>query len=42
MNQMLQEKILDKYKVQLEIYKTALEQELDRKVNKTSIVLSKR
>ena len=35
------EKILDKYKVQLEIYKTALEQALDRKVNKTAICLVK-
>ena len=31
------EKILDKYKVQLEIYKTALEQALGRKVNKTAL-----
>ena len=35
------EKILDKYKVQLEIYKTALEQALGRKVNKTAICLVK-
>lgn len=35
------EKILDKYKVQLEIYKTALEQALDRKVNKTALCLVK-
>lgn len=35
------EKILEKYKVQLEIYKTALEQALGRKVNKTAICLVK-
>ena len=35
------EKILDKYKVQLEIYKTALEQALGRKVNKTALCLVK-
>ncbi len=35
------EKILEKYKVQLEIYKTALEQALDRKVNKTALCLVK-
>ena len=35
------EKILDKYKVQLEIYKTALEQALCRKVNKTALCLVK-
>ena len=35
------EKILDKYRVQLEIYKTALEQALGRKVNKTAICLVK-
>lgn len=35
------EKILDKYKVQLEIYKTALEQALGRKVNKTVLCLVK-
>ena len=35
------EKILDKYKVQLEIYKTALEQALDRKVDKTALCLVK-
>ena len=35
------EKILDKYIVQLEIYKTALEQALGRKVNKTAICLVK-
>lgn len=35
------EKILEKYKVQLEIYKTALEQALCRKVNKTAICLVK-
>ena len=35
------EKILDKYKVQLEIYKTALEQALGRTVNKTALCLVK-
>lgn len=35
------EKILEKYKVQLEIYKTALEQALGRKVNKTALCLVK-
>ncbi len=35
------EKILDKYRVQLEIYKTALEQALGRKVNKTALCLVK-
>lgn len=35
------EKILDNYKVQLEIYKTALEQALGRKVNKTALCLVK-
>ena len=35
------EKILDKYKVQLEIYKTALEQALGKKVNKTALCLVK-
>ncbi len=35
------EKILDKYKVQLEIYKTALEQALGRKVNKIALCLVK-
>ena len=35
------EKILEKYKVQLEIYKKALEQALGRKVNKTAICLVK-
>ena len=35
------EKILDKYRVQLEIYKTALEQALGRKVNKTALCLIK-
>ena len=35
------EKILDKYKVQLEIYKTALEQALGRRVNKTALCLVK-
>ena len=35
------EKIFDKYKVQLEIYKTALEQALGRKVNKTALCLVK-
>lgn len=35
------EKILEKYKVQLEIYKTALEQALGREVNKTAICLVK-
>lgn len=35
------EKILDKYKVQLEIYKTALEQALDRKISKTALCLVK-
>ena len=35
------EKILDKYKVQLEIYKTALEQALGRKVNKKALCLVK-
>ena len=35
------EKILDKYKVQLEIYKTALEQALNRKTSKTALCLVK-
>lgn len=35
------EKILEKYKVQLEIYKTALEQALGRTVNKTALCLVK-
>ena len=35
------EKILDKYRVQLEIYKTALEQALGRKVDKTALCLVK-
>ena len=35
------EKILEKYKVQLDIYKTALEQALGRKVNKTALCLVK-
>ena len=35
------EKILDKYKVQLEIYKTALEQALDKKISKTALCLVK-
>ena len=35
------EKILEKYKVQLEIYKTALEQALGRKVDKTALCLVK-
>ena len=35
------EKILEKYKIQLEIYKTALEQALGRKVNKTALCLVK-
>lgn len=35
------EKILEKYKVQLEIYKTALEQALGRKVKKTALCLVK-
>ena len=35
------EKILEKYKVQLEIYKTALEQALGKKVNKTALCLVK-
>ena len=35
------EKILEKYKVQLEIYKTALEQALNRKTSKTALCLVK-
>ena len=35
------EKILDKYKVLLEIYKTALEQALNRKTSKTALCLVK-
>ena len=35
------EKLLEKYKVQLEIYKTALEQALGRTVNKTALCLVK-
>ena len=35
------EKILEKYKVQLEIYKTALEQALDKKISKTALCLVK-
>lgn len=35
------EKMLDKYKVQLEIYKTALEQALNRKTSKTALCLVK-